>query len=272
MENILDKILAVKRQEVDQRKTQFPVKSLETSPFFSAQVASMKTYLRRPDKSGIIAEFKRKSPSKGIINGDVHVEDVVKGYVAAGASGLSILTDTQFFGGSSQDLTDARKVTESPLLRKDFIIDEYQLLEAKALGADLILLIAAALTPGKLRSLARFAQSLGLEVLMEVHNEQELLSNLHPELDIIGVNNRDLKRFVTDINISRLLVNKIPDEYLKISESGIHDPAVMLDLKECGFEGFLIGEQFMKESNPGSSAEKFISQYKLLETAKTQKV
>ncbi len=269
MENILDKILAVKKQEVEQRKELFPVKLLEQSIYFPTQVVSMKRYLRRPDKSGIIAEIKRKSPSKGVINPSVSVERVSIGYMQAGASGLSILTDAEFFGGKNEDLTVARNYNFCPILRKDFIIDEYQVLEAKSIGADLILLIAAALEPKRLRVLAQFAKSLGLEVLMEVHNEEELLKNLHPELDIVGVNNRDLKRFVTDINISRELSRKIPDDYLKISESGIHDPAVMLDLKDYGFEGFLIGEQFMKESRPEVAARHFIERFRHLEASKT---
>lgn len=272
MENILDKILAHKRQEVDERKEIFPVKLLEQSIYFPTKTVSMKHYLRREDKSGIIAEIKRKSPSRGIINPSVSVERVSIGYMQAGASGLSILTDPEFFGGKNEDLTVARNFNFCPILRKDFIIDEYQVIEAKSIGADLILLIAAALEPARLRSLAQFAKSLGLEVLMEVHNEEELLRNLHPELDIVGVNNRDLKRFVTDINISRELSGKIPDDYLKISESGINDPAVMLDLKGYGFEGFLIGEQFMKESRPEVAARHFVERFRHLQANKTQTV
>ena len=272
MENILDKILAFKRQEVDQKKEMFPVKLLEQSIYFPTKTVSMKHYLRREDKSGIIAEIKRKSPSRGVINPSVSVERVSIGYMQAGASGLSVLTDSEFFGGKNEDLTVARNFNFCPILRKDFIIDEYQVIEAKSIGADLILLIAAALEPARLRSLAQFAKSLGLEVLMEVHNEEELLRNLHPELDIVGVNNRDLKRFVTDINISRDLSGKIPDDYLKISESGINDPAVMLDLKEYGFEGFLIGEQFMKESRPEVAARHFIERFYHLQASKTQTV
>lgn len=268
MENILDKILAVKKQEIERRKELFPVKLLEESIYFSSSTVSMKKYLRRPDKSGVIAEIKRKSPSKGIINPNVSVEKISIGYMQAGASGLSVLTDSEFFGGKNEDLTTARNFNFCPILRKDFIIDEYQIVEAKSIGADLILLIAAALEPKRLRALAQFAKSLGLEVLMEVHNEEELLTNFHPELDIVGVNNRDLKRFVTDINISKELVAKIPDDYLKISESGINDPAVMLELKECGFEGFLIGEQFMKESRPEVAARQFIERFHHLENAK----
>lgn len=272
MENILDKILAFKKQEVEQRKELFPVKLLEQSIYFPTQAVSMKRYLRRAGKSGVIAEIKRKSPSKGVINPHISVEKVSIGYMQAGASGLSVLTDTEFFGGKNEDLTIARNFNFCPILRKDFIIDEYQLLEAKSIGADLILLIAAALEPKKLRSLARFAKSLGLEVLMEVHSEDELLKNLHPEVDIIGVNNRDLKRFVTDLNISRELSAKIPDDYLKISESGINDPAVMLDLKAHGFEGFLIGELFMKESRPDVAARHFIERFHHLEISKIQTV
>jgi indole-3-glycerol phosphate synthase len=272
MENILDKILAVKKQEVERRKELFPAKLLEESIYFPSPTVSMKKYLLRSDKSGIIAEIKRKSPSKGVINPNVSVERISIGYMQAGASGLSILTDSEFFGGKNEDLTTARNFNFCPILRKDFIIDEYQIIEAKSIGADVILLIAAALPPKRLKGLAQFAKSLGLEVLMEVHNEEELLNNIHPELDIVGVNNRDLKRFVTDINISKELVAKIPEDYVKISESGISDPAVMLELKECGFEGFLIGEQFMKESRPEVGAKHFIERFHFLEKSKTQTV
>ncbi len=256
--DILDKIIAHKQQEVAERKSLFPTKLLEQSLYFDGKTVSLTKYLLREDKSGIIAEFKRQSPSKGIINGHAKVERTTIGYMQAGASALSVLTDEKFFGGSSEDLKTARKFNFCPVLRKDFIIDEYQITEAKSIGADAILLIAAALEPAKLKELAAFAKSLNLEVLMEVHNQEELEQNLNEHLDVVGVNNRNLKTFDVSIETSKSLAALIPDDFVKISESGISDPASILELRDYGFKGFLIGETFMKTARPELTAADFI--------------
>ncbi|WP_186756471.1 indole-3-glycerol phosphate synthase TrpC [Echinicola salinicaeni] len=260
--NILDKIIAHKKEEVAERKSLVPTKLLERSIFFDNQVVSMKKYILREDKTGIIAEFKRKSPSKGLINGTATVEKTSIGYMQAGASALSILTDQEFFGGKNEDLITARKFNFCPILRKDFIVDEYQLVEAKSIGADCILLIAAALEPQRLSELAKFAKSLGLEVLMEVHDGEELERSVNPDLDLVGVNNRSLKTFDVSLDTSYGLVDKIPDEFVKISESGISDPQTLVDLAAAGFNGFLIGENFMKSIRPHQAALNFMNKFK----------
>lgn len=257
--DILEKIIAHKKQEVEGKKALFPEKLLEQSVYFEGQPVSMKKYLLREDKSGIIAEFKRKSPSKGMINAHASVERTTIGYMQAGASALSVLTDQEFFGGKNEDLMTARKYNFCPVLRKDFVIDEYQIIEAKSIGSDAILLIAAALEPDRLKSLASFAKSLDMEVLMEVHNQEELQNNLNEHLDLVGVNNRNLKTFEVSIETSKTLAAGIPNEFVKVSESGISDPASIMELKEYGFQGFLIGETFMKTARPERTAHEFIS-------------
>ena len=257
--NILEKIIAHKKQEIAQQQQIVPISKLEKSPFFERTVLSARQFIEDESRVGIIAEIKRKSPSKGIIHPNVQVEQISKGYVAAGVSAISVLTDTHFFGGSAADLTMVRQLNQIPVLRKDFIVSEYQLLEAKAIGADIILLIAAALTPKDLFRLAKFAKSLGLEMLMEVHNQAELERSLCPELDLVGVNNRDLTRFKVDINTSLRLVEQIPNDFVKVSESGISKPETIVDLKKAGFDGFLIGECFMKTPEPEVACMEFIS-------------
>ena len=265
--NILNKIIDHKKQEVEERKSLFPVKLLEQSIFFKTRIVSLKKYLSRSDKTGIIAEIKRKSPSKGIINPYVSIERTSIGYMQAGASALSILTDKEFFGGSSEDLKTARKYNFCPILRKDFILDEYQIIEAKSIGADAILLIAAALDPKELNRLAAFAKETGLEVLMEVHERSEL-DSVNENIDVIGINNRSLKTFEVNIKTSIELAAKIPDQFVKISESGISNPETILTLKENGFQGFLIGEYFMHDSRPEKRCAEFIDKIKLLENQK----
>lgn len=262
--NILDKIIECKHLEVEKRKEEYPVAELEKSMFFNRKTLSFRKFMEDPLKTGIIAEFKRKSPSKGIINGNALVQDVVKGYENAGASAVSILTDKEFFGGENKDLTEARAILNIPILRKEFIIDEYQIIEAKSIGADVILLIAAVLEPQKLRALADFARFLGLEVLMEVHNEQELMDNCC-DVDVIGVNNRNLKDFSVSIETSMKLAEMIPGKYLKISESGIYDAETILKLKEQGYHGFLIGENFMRTADPAKEMEKFVGEVRRME-------
>ena len=263
--NILDKILQHKRKEVEERKNLQPVKVLEQSISFARQTISLRDYIQRDDKSGIITEFKRKSPSKGDININALVEATTIGYAQAGASALSVLTDHQFFGGNNEDLIAARKHNAIPILRKDFTIDEYQIIEAKSIGADAILLIAAALEPKRLRQLASFAKTLGLEVLLEVHDKEELQANLDAQPDLLGVNNRSLKTFDVSIEVSRQLSSLIPKDAVKVSESGISDPKNIIELKQYGYEGFLMGENFMKETNPGEACKIFIEKLKRLE-------
>lgn len=265
--NILEKIIADKRREVAEKSSILPTKLLEQSIYFEGKVVSMKKYVTNPEKSGIIAEFKRKSPSKGMINGSASIEQVSIGYMQAGASALSILTDKEFFGGTNEDLKTARKFNFCPILRKDFVIEEYQIIEAKSIGADCILLIAAALEPAKLKELAAFAKSLDLEVLMEVHDGEELERSLCDDLDLVGVNNRNLKTFEVSLDTSLSLVNQIPSSFVKISESGISDPKTLIELKRAGFDGFLIGENFMKSARPEQAAYNFIKEYQKLLSA-----
>jgi len=262
--DILEKIIAHKQQEVAERKSLFPAKLLEQSTYFEGKPVSLKKYLLRDDKTGIIAEFKRKSPSKGVINAHAKVERTTIGYMQAGAAALSVLTDSEFFGGSSADLETARKYNFCPVLRKDFVIDEYQIIEAKSIGADAILLIAAGLEPARLKELAAFAQSLGLEVLMEVHGKEELDSHLNDSLDVVGVNNRNLKTFEVSVDTSKVLASAIPSEFVKISESGISNPETIVDLMGHGYKGFLIGETFMKTGRPELTAADFIERVKRL--------
>jgi len=257
---ILDKIVAHKKTEVAQAKAQTSIKALELAEFFNRQTLSFKDFLLDANRTGIIAEFKRRSPSKGIINDKVAVEDVTTAYNAAGASALSVLTDTEFFMGQKADLLQARSVNQIPILRKDFMIDEYQLLEAKAWGADIILLIAAILTPAQIDQLAKGAKSLGLNVLLEVHSLEELQRSINPNLDAIGVNNRNLADFTVSVETSYQLAEHIPAEFLKISESAISNPETIKQLKKAGFNGFLIGENFMKQADPGAAIREFVKE------------
>ena len=257
--DILEKIIADKRREVALKKSIVPVLQLENSMLFNSRTSSLSKLLKN-STCGIIAEHKRKSPSKQTINSSFTVEEIVKGYQNAGVCGISVLTDMKYFGGSLEDLVLARASVTIPLLRKEFIIDEYQLLEAKANGADVILLIAAVLTRQEIKHLSEFAQSLGLEVLLEVHNEDELYKSIMPSLNMIGVNNRNLKTFDVNLNYSKELANFIPKEFVKVSESGISNIFDVKELQTFGYQGFLIGENFMKTENAGLAAKKFIKQ------------
>jgi indole-3-glycerol phosphate synthase len=213
----------------------------------------------KQSNSGIIAEHKRRSPSKEVINNTLKVPNVVKGYENAGVCGISVLTDGPYFGGALEDLLLARAAVETPLLRKEFIVDPYQIIEAKAHGADTILLIAAVLTRADIHDLSTLAQSLGLEVLLEVHNLEELEKSIMPSLDLIGVNNRNLKTFEVSLDTSRTLSTAIPSDFVKISESGISHVSAIKDLKTYGYSGFLVGENFMKTNDPGAAAQAFIN-------------
>ena len=268
--NILDQIIAHKITEVAERKQLAPVKSLEQSSYFSLRALSMKQAIQRVDRTGIIAEFKRKSPSKGIINAAASVEETTTGYVHAGASALSVLTDHNFFGGSSEDLLMARRVNMCPIIRKDFTIDEYQIIEAKSIGADAILLIAAVLTSKQLTDLTFFAHSLGLEVLLEVHDEEELKKSVDAGADLIGVNNRDLKTFEVSTEISKHLAPLIPDSVVKVSESGLSSLDTLIELRAFGYQGFLMGENFMKRDQPGAAAQEFMNELRKQERVKVK--
>ncbi|GAA4931073.1 indole-3-glycerol phosphate synthase TrpC [Mucilaginibacter defluvii] len=255
---ILDKIVANKRKEVARAKSRVSYTKLEESEFFSRQPYSFREFLLAPDRTGIIAEFKRKSPSKGIINDKVTVKQVTTAYADAGASALSVLTDKLFFMGRKIDVKRARALNNIPILRKDFMIDEYQVIEAKAIGADVILLIAAILTPAEIDTLATLAKSIGLSVLLEVHNLEELERSINPNLDAIGVNNRNLADFTVSVETSFQLAKHIPDDFLKISESAISNTEVIKELKQAGFSGFLIGENFMRQEDPGAAMREFV--------------
>lgn len=257
MNNFLEKIIAHKRKEVEKNKTFYPAKLLQQSIYYGTSAVSMKSFLLRDNASGIIAEFKRKSPSKGTINGYASVENVSIGYMQAGASALSVLTDSYFFGGKNEDLTEARTFNYAPILYKNFILDEYQIVEAKAAGADVILLIAECLSKSQLRQLAQFAKQLGLEVLMELHDALQL-EKLCPEVDIVGVNNRNLHSFEVDVNSSLEIGALIPDEFMKISESGINKAETVVQLRQEGFKGFLIGEHFMRHARPQDACAKLV--------------
>ncbi|HEY8660750.1 MAG TPA: indole-3-glycerol phosphate synthase TrpC [Hanamia sp.] len=258
--NILDTIIAKKKMEVAERKRNKSIFSLESEPLFKNKTLSFKDFLLRKDKTGIIAEFKRRSPSKGIINNISSVVEVTTDYAKYGASAISVLTDEDFFGGSLADLS-AATIHEVPILRKDFIIDEYQLIESKAFGADIILLIAACLSKEEVKHLSSFAKNISLNVLLEIHNEEEL-EHICDEVDVVGINNRDLKSFKVDINHSIELCKKIPADKIKISESGIDDVATIHLLKQNGFSGFLMGEKFMKEKDPGKAFKDFVKELK----------
>ncbi len=255
--NILDKITADKRREVDLRKSLIPKSQLEQSILFSRKQNSLASALRESNP-GIIAEHKRRSPSKSVINNGLNVQDVALGYEKAGVSGMSVLTDGKYFGGSLDDLMLARASTRFPLLRKEFIIDEYQIIEAKAYGADVILLIAAILSQSEIKTFSKLAKSLNLDVLLEVHNLEELDKSLMPSLDMLGVNNRNLKTFEVSLETSKSLAEKIPDDFVKVSESGISSVEAIKQLQPYGYKGFLIGENFMKTDNPGERAKRFI--------------
>ncbi len=261
MSTILDTIIANKRIETAERKSLFPTKLLERSLCFETKPVSLKHYLQRKDLSGIIAEFKRKSPSKGMLNAYADVEKTTLSYMQAGASALSVLTDEKFFGGKNSDLESARRVNYCPVLRKDFVIDEYQIIEAKSLGADAILLIAAVLSLEEVKRFSTLAFSLGMEVLLELHDVAEMdrvVSGIH----LVGINNRNLNSFEVNVNQSFEMAKNLSSELTLISESGISEPETVNELREAGFQGFLMGELFMKSPSPGKACANFIAKLK----------
>ena len=258
---ILETITANTRSEVTLKKQLIPASQLEQAALFGRTTQSLATALK--EGSGIIAEHKRRSPSKSVINNSLSVQEVASGYEKTGASGMSVLTDSRYFGGSLDDLLMARACTNFPLLRKEFIVDEYQILEAKAYGADAILLIAATLSSNQIQQFSAFAKTLQLDVLCEAHNAEEVQKSIMDTVDMIGINNRNLKTFEVSIETSKVLASQIPDDFVKVSESGISDVTTIKDLQHYGFEGFLIGETFMKTSNPKLAAQEFIKELKL---------
>lgn len=254
---ILENIIENKKKELGLLKKLTSVSDLENSMFFNRKVISLSENLLDKKKTGIVAEFKRKSPSRGIINSASQVEEVTTGYFTGGASGVSILTDTQFFGGSNADISQVREKSLFPVLRKDFIIDEYQVIESKSIGADVILLIAAILEKKEVMQFSALARSLGMEVLLEIHEPAEL-EKANRYVNIIGVNNRNLKTFEVNTEISERLIEKIPDVYLKISESGITSGKTIEKLRISGYNGFLIGGKFMNTADPVKAFSEFV--------------
>ena len=253
--NILDKIIEQKHVEIAESKKKISLIEVKDSTFFFFFIFSIKETLK--SKSGIIAEFKRKSPSKGIINDKAAVLDVAQSYEKFGASGISILTDHQFFGGNLEDLLKVRNEISIPILRKDFMIDEYQFYEAKANGADVILLIASCLSPSQVQEFTDLAHQLGLEVLLEIHTEEEF-NHYNKNIDLVGINNRNLKDFKVDLQHSVNLKNLLPSETLSVAESGIYSLKDFQFLKEKGFDGFLMGEYFMRNEHPMNKFKEFI--------------
>lgn len=245
--NILTEIIENKKREVARRKIENRVSQLENSNFFHQEVRSLKNSIVNSE-FGIIAEFKRKSPSRGKINDSMSPLAVAETYQIANAAGMSVLTDQQYFGGQNEDLTSIRNNFSIPLLRKDFIIDEYQIFESKSIGADCILLIAEALEKKQLHEFTIIAKSLGLEVLMELHSLTEL-DKVNDEIDILGVNNRDLKIQKVDIQNSIDLFPFLPKDVVKISESGIYTSKEIKTLADSGYKGALIGTSILESGN-----------------------
>ncbi|HKL67561.1 MAG TPA: indole-3-glycerol phosphate synthase TrpC [Bacteroidales bacterium] len=257
----LEEIIAAREKDVNLRRSLKPLEDIVAAASKRGKALSLKNLLAKGAGSGIIAEFKPASPSRGVINAEADVEKVTADYVKMGASALSVLTENRFFGGSFQNLEKARRKNDCPILQKDFIIDHYQIAEARSYGADVILLIAAVLNREKVKSLAQTAHSYGLEVILEVHKEEELVM-LTEDVDIVGVNNRDLFTFKTNIDTSVSMVDMIPDSFVKISESGINDAETIMLLREAGFSGFLIGEHFMQHKDPAKALGQLVGDMK----------
>lgn len=260
--NILDTIKALKLQEVAHLKAQFSIAHLEDQPLFNSATHSLRKAIESSVTGGIIAEFKRKSPAKGNINLDANVIEVTQGYANAAVSGLSVLTDVAFFGARTNDFELARKNNTIPMLRKDFMVDEYQIIQSKAMGADVILLIAKILTKKQLQSYTNLAHELGMEVFLETQNESEILENRDLNFDLIGINNRNLNSFEVSVENSIKLAQLLPKTSIKIAESGIDSLETIQLLKTNGFDGFLIGEYFMKERNPSEKCINLIEKLK----------
>ena len=261
--HILNKIVASKQREVMKIKESVPVSQLEKSSHFTTPVRSLRKSILDRAKYGIIAEFKRQSPSRGIINSLACPAEVCKEYIEAGASAVSVLTNTEFFGGRNSDLVSVRESCGGPVLRKDFIIDEYQVVESKSIGADAILLIVDILSKNELRKLSSLGSSLGLEMLFEIH-DKEGIDKLPPDAILVGINSRNLHSFSINMELPLNIIKKLPEESIKIAESGIHSVQDLLDFRDAGFDGFLIGEMFMKNAGPGASCKRFIQKINAL--------
>ncbi|WP_027378366.1 indole-3-glycerol phosphate synthase TrpC [Chryseobacterium daeguense] len=255
--NILDKIIQRKKEEISVSKSRIPVGDLKNTMFFERENFSLKHNIK--NKSGIIAEFKRKSPSKGIINDTISPLEVTSKYQELGAGGVSILTDTEFFGGSIEDILSVRNHINIPILRKDFMIDEYQFYEAKSIGADAVLLIAACLSPQQVMEFTELSHELGMEVLLEIYTEDEL-KHFNQNIDLVGINNRNLKDFKVDLQHSVNLKNQLPENAVSVAESGIYSVQDFKFLKQKGFDGFLMGEYFMKNEDPGEKFKEFMAE------------
>ena len=258
MKNILDQIKAFKKEEITHRKQQKSLQELQSSPLFTRKPLSLRNAITKADSKGIIAEFKRQSPSKGIINPTAEVQSVTKGYQEAGAAGVSILYDQHFFGAQPQDFEHGRAQLSIPLLQKDFILDEYQITEAKAIGADVVLLIAKMLSTEEVKRLTAYAHLLDLEVLLETHNEEEIIAHQHTEYDLIGINNRNLQSFDVTVENSIALAKLLPPTAIKIAESGLQNVETIHQLRSNGFQGFLIGEYFMRDQQPASALKRLM--------------
>ncbi len=259
--HILDEIAQFKKQLLTYKKEVVSLKELEARPLFSRPCLKLTAFLNN-SPFGIIAEHKRRSPSKPHLNFKTNVFEIANDYQEAGVSAMSVLTEQKYFGGSLEDLLLARASADIPLLRKDFMVDEYQIIESKAHGADIILLIAACLSPEQVKSFSSLTRQLGMQSILEVHSQSELESHICDTVDVVGVNNRNLKTFEVDLDTSYKLLEQIPKEFLKISESGISSTQEILKLKQAGFDGFLLGETFMKTDNPGKKAAAFINELK----------
>ena len=250
--NILEEIVATRKRDLRLQKEILPMDRLVKEIDYERNILSLPDFLRDKGRSGIIAEFKRRSPSRGVINETAKLEEVVAGYCSNRVSAVSVLTEPAYFGGSTDDLRIAGEHCDVPLLRKDFIIDPWQLYEARASGADAILLIAAVLGRKMVAELSETASQLGLKVLLEVHSEREL-ETISPFIDVIGVNNRDLETFRVDIDLSLRLVHHLPTDLARISESGIDSAEDIKSLRAAGYDGFLIGDYFMRQSDPAQA-------------------
>jgi indole-3-glycerol phosphate synthase len=266
---ILDHIVAQKYKEVAERKTITPIHILEKNKYFGRETVSLKNFLLSENLFGIIAEFKRKSPSRGIMNEYASSGMVCRDYIQAGASAVSVLTDTLYFGGSSEDLINVRESISFPILRKDFIVDEYQIVEARSIGADAILLIASLHSPEKIELFHRLALSLGLEALVEVHDETDF-SKIPADAQIIGINSRNLASLDIDTALHSALLDMIPENVVKVAESGIKSASDCVSLRNAGFKGFLIGELFMNSVDPGQSCLRFINELRKMTTSDNQ--
>lgn len=271
MADILETIVAYKKQEVERYKKELSQDTLmsRVEVLIKGQTESMKAALQA-SSTGIIAEFKRKSPSKGWINREASASIIPRSYQTYGATALSILTDTHFFGGNNVFVRNARlSKVNIPILYKNFIIDEYQIYQARLAGASALLLIAACISKEQCRDYIAKAHELGMEVLLEMHTEEETeYAELQP--DMYGINNRNLGTFETDVSNSLQLISRLPFDGVKVSESGISDPAIVKQLRDCGYRGFLIGENFMKEPDPGLALASFIAQLNALNTLNVQ--